>query len=309
VVSGARRSSHAGVHAALLGMALMWGLSWPAGRALALAMPPLSSSAWRFTIAALILLAWWRWLPAHQARAAVRLSAQQWAGLVIGGIVGVAGYAFFFMIALRHVEASRAAVVVTTNPVFTTLLAAWLFKERFNTRIAVGLVLALVGAATVLTQGAPWRLFSGSVGVGEWLLLGCIATWVGYTLIARALLGGIDSLAATAITSAVGTMLLWAAALALEGPAVAWGSLISLTSAGWASLLFLAVGSTVLAYAWYFRGVAELGAGTAASYISLVPVFGVASAVLLLGEPMTPSLLIGGALALAGVAIANRARR
>jgi drug/metabolite transporter (DMT)-like permease len=297
------------VHAALLGMALMWGLSWPAGRALALAMPPLSSSAWRFTIAALILLAWWRWSPAHQARAAVRLRVRQWAGLVIGGIVGVAGYAFFFMIALRHVEASRAAVVVTTNPVFTTLLAAWLFKERFNTRIAVGLVLALVGAATVLTQGAPWRLFSGSVGVGEWLLLGCVATWVGYTLIARALLGGIDALAATAITSAVGTALLWVAALSLEGPAVAWGSLISLTPAGGASLLFLAVGSTVLAYAWYFRGVAELGAGTAASYISLVPVFGVASAVLLLGEPMTPALLIGGALALAGVVIANRARR
>jgi drug/metabolite transporter (DMT)-like permease len=82
-----------------------------------------------------------------------------------------------------------------------------------------------------------------------------------------------------------------------------------LTPAGWASLLFLAIGSTVLAYAWYFRGVAELGAGTAASYISLVPVFGVASAVLLLGEPMTPALLIGGALALAGVVIANRARR
>jgi drug/metabolite transporter (DMT)-like permease len=55
--------------------------------------------------------------------------------------------------------------------------------------------------------------------------------------------------------------------------------------------------------------VAELGAGTAASYISLVPVFGVASAVVLLGEPMTASLLIGGALALAGVVIANRARR
>jgi drug/metabolite transporter (DMT)-like permease len=306
VVSGARRG---GVHAALLGMALMWGLSWPAGRALALAMPPLSGSAWRFSIAALLLLVWWRWLPARAPRPALRPSRRQWVGLAAGGVIGVAGYALFFMLALRHVEASRAAVVVTTNPVFTTLLAAWLFKERFNARIALGLAFALVGAATVLTQGAPWRLFSGSVGVGEWLLLGCIATWVGYTLLARAMLGGIDSLAATAITTAVGTALLWAATLAIDGPAVAWRSLIDLGATGWASLVFLAVGSTVLAYAWYFRGVAELGAGTAASYISLVPVFGVASAVLLLGEPMTASLLVGGALALAGVVIANRARR
>ncbi len=309
MVSGDRRRGHARVHAALLGMVLMWGLSWPAGRALALAMPPLSGSAWRFTIAALLLVAWWRWLPPRAPRQPLQLSLRQWAGLVIGGAVGVAGYALFFMVALRHVEASRAAVVVTTNPVFTTLLAAWLFNERFNARIALGLALALVGGATVLTQGAPWRVFGGNVGLGEWLLLGCIATWVGYTLLARAMLGGIDSLAATAITTTVGTALLWAATLAIDGAALAWHSLLALAPTGWASLLFLAIGSTVLAYAWYFRGVAELGAGTAASYISLVPVFGVASAVLLLDEPLTASLLVGGALALAGVVMANRARR
>ena len=71
----------------------------------------------------------------------------------------------------------------------------------------------------------------------------------------------------------------------------------------------MVLGSTVLAYAWYFRGVAELGVGTAASYISLVPVFGVASSALLLGERIDASLGVGGALAVAGVVLMNRARR
>ncbi len=168
---------------------------------------------------------------------------------------------------------------------------------------------ALVGAATVLTHGAPWRLFTGGIGAGEWLLIGCIASWVGYTLIARALLSGIDSLAATAITSVFGTALLWVVALAVDGPAVASSSLTSLSAPGWLSMVFLAVGSTVLAYVWYFRGVAVLGAGTAASYISLVPVFGVASSVLVLGETLDASLLAGGALAVAGVVLTNKARR
>ncbi len=238
-----------------------------------------------------------------------RLTRQQWLGLALAGAIGVAGYAVFFMMALQRVEASRAAVVVTTNPVFTTLLAAWLFKEKFNTRIALGMLCALVGAATVLTHGAPWQVFTGGVGLGEWLLVGCIATWVGYTLIARALLGGIDSLAATAITSVIGTLLLWALALTVDGAPVVVSSITSLSAAGWLSMIFLAVGSTVLAYAWYFRGVAELGAGTAASYISLVPVFGVASSVLVLGESLDASLLVGGALAVAGVVLTNRARR
>jgi drug/metabolite transporter (DMT)-like permease len=297
--------SHTAVHLRLVGMALLWGASWPAGRTLAQAMPPLSGSAWRFTLAALLLVAWMVW----QHREWPRLSRKQWLGLALAGLIGVAGYAVFFMMALQRVEASRAAVVVTTNPVFTTLLAAWLFKETFNARIALGMLCALVGAATVLTHGAPWRLFTGGVGVGEWLLVGCIATWVGYTLIARALLGGIDSLTATAITSVIGTALLWAVALSMDGVPVVTSSISALSAAGWTSMVFLAVGSTVLAYAWYFRGVAELGAGTAASYISLVPVFGVASSVLVLGESLDASLLTGGALAVAGVVLTNRARR
>jgi drug/metabolite transporter (DMT)-like permease len=297
--------SHGAVHLRLLGMALLWGASWPAGRTLALAMPPLSGAAWRFTLAAVLLAAWAVW----RQREWPQLTRKQWLGLALAGAIGVAGYAVFFMAALQRVEASRAAVVVTTNPVLTTLLAAWLFKEKFNARIALGMLCALVGAATVLTHGAPWLVFTGGIGAGEWLLIGCIASWVGYTLIARALLGGIDSLAATAISSVFGTALLWALALAVDGAAVVTNSITSLSAAGWWSMVFLAVGSTVLAYAWYFRGVAELGAGTAASYISLVPVFGVASSVLVLGESLDASLLVGGALALAGVVLTNRARR
>jgi drug/metabolite transporter (DMT)-like permease len=295
---------HAAVHARLLGMALLWGASWPAGRTLALQLPPLSGSAWRFTLAAALLLAWARWR--HGAWPA--LTRRQWLGLGAAGVVGVAGYAVFFMAALRHVEASRAAVVVTTNPVFTTLLAAWLFKEAFNPRIAIGLACAVAGATTVLTHGAPWKVFTGDIGTGEWLLVGCIATWVGYTLMGRRLLAGIDAITATAYSAAIGLALLWAAAVAVEGAGPALGGAARLDLAGWVSLVFLAVGATVLAYAWFFQGVAALGAGVAASYISLVPVFGVASSVLVLGEPLDASLAVGGALALAGVVINNRAR-
>jgi len=297
--------SRAGVHLRLVGMAVMWGASWPAGRALAQAMPPLAASAWRFSIAVVLLLAWLRW---HLGRWPV-LTRRQWTGLAVAGAVGVFGYSALFMMALQRVEASRAAVVVTTNPVFTTLLAAWLFKERFNALIALGLALAVAGAATVLTQGAPWRVLAGDIGFGEWLLLGCIATWSGYSVMGKRLMAGIDSLTATAITAAVGCALLWAAALAVEGPVPVVRSITALSASGWVALLFLSVGSTVLAYAWYYRGIKALGAGVASSYISLVPVFGVATSVVLLGERLDSSLVVGGALALAGVVVANRARQ
>jgi drug/metabolite transporter (DMT)-like permease len=298
-------SHPASVHLQLAGMVLLWGASWPAGRVLALSMPPLSASAWRFTIAAVLLLAWMR----ASAGAWPRYTRRQWAGLAAAGAVGVAAYSVLFMLALQRVEASRASVVITINPVFTTLLAAWWFKERFNALVAVGLALAVLGAATVMTHGAPWKLLAGEVGVGEWLLLGCVATWTSYSLMGRRLMAGIDALAATAVTATVGCVLLWMAAFAVEGRTTVWASVTDLTPTGWAALLYMAIGAVVLAYAWFYRGIAELGAGVASSYISLVPVVGVASSVLLLGESLNASLLVGGALALAGVLLANRARR
>ncbi len=289
-------------HLRLLGMALLWGLSWPAGRHLAQTMPPLAASAWRFSIAVALLLAWLAWR--HRGRLP-RLGRREALAVAAGGVVGVFGYAVFFMYGLQLVGASRAALVVTTNPVFTTVLAAWLFREPFNWRIGASLLLALAGAAIVLTHGAPWQLLTGGIGAGEWLLLGCVASWVAYSLIGRAAMRSVEPLAATAYASAVGLALLWAATLALEGrPQPQAYAMVT-----WWVLALMAVGSTVLAYVWYNEGIAALGAGTASSYISLVPVFGVASSVVLLGETLDASLWFGGALCIAGVVAVQWARR
>lgn len=293
-----------GVHLRLIGMMLLWGVSWPAARVLALAMPPLAASAWRFSLAILILLGWLRWQHGRWPA----LSRRQWLGLTVAGATGVFAYSVFFMLAMQRVEASRAAVVVTVNPVFTTLLAAWLFKERFNARIGFGLALAVLGATTVLTHGAPWKVLAGDIGIGEWMLLGCIATWVGYSLMGKRLMVGIDSLTATTVTATIGCGLLWLAAFAIEGVPQTLGALHGLSATAWLSLVFMAIGATV-SYAWFNRGIEVLGAGVASSYISLVPIVGVGSAVLLLRERLDASLLFGGALAIAGVVLANRARQ
>lgn len=306
VAAGQGPATQWSVHLKLIGMAALWGGSWPCGRVLAQALPPLAAAAWRFGLALILLLLW---MAASGGFARLRaLSGRQWAGLAVGGALGVFGYAVFFMLGLAHVAAGRAALVVTTNPVVTALIAAWWFGERLNWKIGVGMALAAAGALLVLTHGAPWTLFSGSVGYGELLLLGCVATWVSYTLIGRRLLAGIDALSTTTVTAGFGLVMLVTAALVFEGPT----ALMSPLQAGasvWAPLGFLAAGATVLAYAWYFEGVAALGAGAAAGYISLVPVFGVLFATLWLGEPLDGSILVGGALAVAGMAVMNRARR
>jgi drug/metabolite transporter (DMT)-like permease len=296
-----QKNSDFNTHIGLLGMAILWGASWPAGKILAQAAAPMHAAAWRFSVACALLLVWLmvvnKGLP--------KLSRQQALGMVLGGAVGVFAYAYFFMAGLNTVAAGRASLVVTLNPVMTTLAAALLFGERFNRRIALGMGLAFAGGIIVLTHGQPWKLFAGELGKGEWLLLGCAVTWSSYTLMAKKLLQGVPALTATAYTACAGLALLWAAALLFEPAQSPWalrGEVL------WA-IAFLGFGATVLAYVWYFKGVATLGAGTAASYISLVPVFGVLCSVAYLGESVDASLLIGGVLAVAGVVLMNHARK
>jgi drug/metabolite transporter (DMT)-like permease len=301
-------SRHSGwsVHLKLVGMAALWGGSWPCGRVLALALPPLSAATWRFGVALVLLVGWMRVSGGFERLR--QLTGRQWCGLAAGGAVGVFGYAMFFMLGLSHVAAGRAALVVTTNPVATTLIAAWWFGERLNWRIGAGMALAAAGALIVMTHGAPWTLLAGSLGEGELLLLGCVATWVAYTLIGRRLLAGIDALTTTTVTAGFGLAMLFVAALAFEGPS-GLASPLHASASAWVALGFLAAGATVLAYAWYFEGVAALGAGAAAGYISLVPVFGVLFATLWLGEPVDASIAVGGVLAVVGMAVMNLARR
>ena len=287
-------------------MAALWGASWPSGRVLAQQLPPLTAASWRFGLALVLLLVWLHVKGGTRRLGA--LSLRQWLGLAAAGAVGVFGYAVFFMLGLAHVPAGRAALVVTTNPVLTTLIAAWWFGEQLNWKIARGMMLATGGAIVVITHGQPGMLVRGGLGFGELLLLGCAATWVSYTLMGRRLLAGIDPLTTTTVTAGFGLLMLLLAALLLEGP----GALAAPLHAGpqvWSALAFLAGGATVLAYAWYFEGVAALGAGAAAGYISLVPVFGVLFAALWLSEQVDGSILLGGALAVGGMAAMNLARR
>ncbi len=287
-------------HLGLLGMAVLWGASWPAGKILAQLASPMHASAWRFSVACVALLLWLgianKGLP--------RLSMKQALGMLLGGAIGVFGYAYFFMFGLQSVPAGRASLVVTMNPVITTLGAALIFGERFNGKIAIGMVMAFLGGLTVLTHGEPWKLFAGTMGHGEWLLLGCVATWSSYSLLGKKLLQGVPALTATTYTACAGLVLLWLAAFLFEPSQ----SPLPLGFEAHSAIVFLGLGATVLAYVWYFKGIASLGAGTAASYISLVPVFGVLSSVLYLHESLDASLLVGGALAVGGVVWMNRAR-
>lgn len=293
-------------HLRLVGMAALWGASWSWGKVVAQAMAPLAAANLRFLFASVVLVLWMH--RASALRDLKKLTRNQWLGLAAAAMAGVFGYSTFFMLSLQLVPAGKAAIVVTLNPGATLLLAAILFREHLNPAILAGMVLSAIGAYIAISGNGPSAALPGSVGIGELLLLGCVACWVAYTLIGRLVLKGVDALTTTTVTTVIGALLLLLASIGFEGTA-AWGALRGAPADAWVSLLALAFGATAVAYAWYFEGVKALGAGAASGYITLVPVFGVLFSSLWLNEPTSKSLFLGAALAISGMALMHVGRR
>ena len=229
-------------------------------------------------------------------------------GLFVNGFaLGSFGYSLSFIWGLKYVPAGQGTMVVASNPVFTMFFAILLFKEKWNRWVVLGMIIAISGSLLAMTKGNPTNLLQ-NFGFGQMLLLCALVCWVAYTLLARKVLIGIDSLTATTISSTFGFFMLTLAALWTES-AEDWATVFQLNGTQWFSLLGLAFGATVLAYAWYFDGVKHLGAGNASAYIILVPILGILFSAVWLNEQVDSSLIIGGILAVSGLGIMHWGRR
>jgi drug/metabolite transporter (DMT)-like permease len=277
-------------------MAVFWSGVFPAVNIVLKSMGLFTSVFLRFSAAAVILLIVLRLREHRLPRPSPRETV-----LVIGlGLLGIAVYNTLFMAGLTLVEASRAALIVPTNPAFTALFAALLLKERLGATRAAGIAFSVLGALWVLAKGDPGAFVHMSFGMGELILVACIFIWSAYTLLARIALSALPALALTAYVMTAGAL-----ALALPA-ALEQGSLAGATWQAWAALGYLTVFGTVLPFLWFNEGVKALGAARAAQFINLVPPIAVAESVLILGEPMTPALYVGTALVVVGLYLTNK---
>lgn len=280
-------------------MAVFWSGVFPAISILLRSMGLFSSVFLRFACAALLLLAL-LWL---RERRLPRLSPRELVMVIGLGLLGITFYNTLFTAGLALVEASRAALIVPTNPAFTALFAALLLRERIGRIRAAGVALSVAGALWVLARGDPRAFLELQFGVGELLLVLCIFVWSAYTLLGRVALSTLPPLALTAYVMAAGS-------IPLALPAWLDGTPLSqVTWEGWAAFGYLVLFGTVIPFLWFHEGVKALGAARASQWINLVPPIAVLESVWLLDESLSPGLLAGTALVVAGLYLTNKPRK
>lgn len=200
-----------------------------------------------------------------------------------------------FAWAAQRAPAGIGAITNATAVMFTALVAFTLYGEHIGKRRAIGLVAGFVGVA-VLASG---KTAGGSVWSAA--LAGTFAAFlygIGGNLIRRQL-AGIPPGAVAAGTLVCASILLAPFAI------VSWPR-APIPAQSWVSAVLLGVLCTGVAYFIYFRLIYRIGAPRASTVTYLVPLFGVVWAWIVLGEPLTLSMAIAGALILGGVALSQR---
>ena len=281
----------------VLTMAL-WGGTFVAGRVAVQSLSPFTAAFGRFLVASIcLLLLVWR----VEGRLP-RLKPRQWGLVGLLGLTGIFSYNAFFFAGLQFVEAGRAALIIALNPVAIALGSALFLREPLTPKKILGIVISLLGAAWVITQGQPIAAFQTGLGLGELLILGCVLSWMAYTLTGKAVMGRLSPLVSSTYGCLAGTVL-------LAGPAVASGALGQFAQMGLpalASLVYLGVLGTAVGFCWYYDGVLAIGPARAGVFINLVPVSAIILGAAILKEPIALSVLLGGLLVVGGVLITNR---
>lgn len=198
--------------------------------------------------------------------------------------------------ATLSITAGLASILNATVPLLTALIGAVWLRERLSVPTMAGLAIGMAGVLMLAADQADFR--PGGSGWALLAMLGATSCYGYAANFTRRHLAGVPATANAAGSQLVSALALAPFALA-HWPAVTPGPM------AWGAAAALGVGCTGLAYVLFFRLIERIGASRAVTVTFLVPVFGTLWGVLFLGEPVTASMLVGGAVVLVGTGLST----
>ena len=291
-------------HLLALAVVAVWGVTFVSTKTLISAgLDPAEIFVIRFTMAYIGI-----WILSRQP-----LWSRTWQDELMFVFLGLTGGSFYFLAentALAHTQACNVSFLVCSAPLFTALLSV-LYRRVRRDRFAeamervgsgwmllLGTVLALGGMALMLFDGQRVQVSLR----GDLLAIGAALCWALYSLFMGRMTEEYGAVFATRKVFFYGLLTILPfllgrdfAPLALFREPVVWGN-----------LLFLGLVASLVCFVVWNRVMARLGNITSVNYVYLNPIFTLITAMIFLGERMTPAAAIGSILIMVGVIIAGR---
>jgi drug/metabolite transporter (DMT)-like permease len=271
---------------------ILWGGNYICGRFLAAALPATLLNTIRWAISTLIL---WPILAFNKRGFPI---FSKWKELLILGFFGVFAFSTLNYLGLRTLSASLAGMISAGIPITILLFTPVILKEKINLKSSIGAVVSIVGVIILVKGKHAGASHASIIGIAE-ILISCIS-WGLYTVLGRFFGKKMDPLTMTAGSAFYGTVLSAFSCIGTVSP-----SMIHMDGNAWLCVIYVSTLASVGAYFAWNKGVEIVGAGLAAPFINLLPVWTVLFGLLLLREQISTVTLLGGTITVIGAMLAS----
>ncbi|ABE41118.1 protein of unknown function DUF6, transmembrane [Rhodopseudomonas palustris BisB5] len=276
---------------------LFWAGNAIVGRAAAGHFPPVTLSFLRWAFAFLLVAPFaWRHLIADW-----KVIRKHLVVMVAISIIGISTFNTLQYTALQYTTALNILLLQSTAPLFVAIWALIVLGARLTLTQALGIMASMAGVVVIILHGDLAQITAIDLNRGDLMFIGALATFGLYTTLTQRR-PAMHALSFLAFTFGCGALFLI--------PLLIWELTVrpapALDVANAASLAYVVIFPSILAYLCYNRGVRLIGANRSAPFFHLIPVFGSAMAILFLGEQPHLYHAIGYAMVLAGVVVAAR---
>ncbi len=258
---------------------LFWSGNFVLSRGMHTAIPPMTLSFWRWAIALLILLGL-----AHRHLFSQRhLFRRHHRFILVQSLLGVTGFNTLLYQAMQYTTAINAVLVNSCIPVLIVLFSWLLYGETMRIRQCLGVLVSLLGVLSIMAKGEVATLLQVSFNHGDLLVLAAAVVWALYSSNLKQYPQELHPLAYLTMINTIGLL----GILPLYLLELHSGKTFTPNPATVATILYVAVFASVLAFIFWNQAIRAIGAVKAGPFVHLMPVFSTTLAVLFLGETVT----------------------
>ena len=283
-------------------VAFFWGLAWPVGRIIAtdLVDYPYSVMFFRYLLAVPVLFGW-LWFKEGNIVPLKR----DYNYLLLLAFTSVFLYQFGYMFGMQKTAASDASLIIGFNPVSVSLLSVFILSHNITRNGMFGIFLSFAGVVLIFLASPNVSIdFSDRLVGNAYIMLGAFAYAIYVVAMRRYVLvtrnDPLSSLATISWTSLIGC-LMFVPFVVIESP---WNRVWD--GEEWALIAYLGILSTAFCYVFFAMGVETIGANKAASFINVVPIFGILSSWFWIGEELGLVQIVSFILIFYGVKLVNQ---
>ena len=264
-------------------------------------VPPITFAVLRFAIASVALLPMLSVIGGvNELRYASHADKLKFVTL---GLSGITLFNMLQFVGLSLTTATNGSILLSTNPIFISVLSLIFLHEKIGLRNVIGICLATIGIMVVMTGGRfSATMFSSSTFLGDLLILGSGVCWAIYTVLGKSMFTRYKPMTVTIINMVVGTLLLVVFALITEDFNIVPG----ISASTWVIILYLAFVCSGLAYILWYESLNRLDASKAGAFLFTIPLFTILIAHFTIGEIVTGPITIGAVLIILGIYLAER---